>query len=354
VIDVLVAGGGPVGLVTALLATRAGLHAVIVEPRADPIDKACGEGLMPGGVAVLSRLGVDPAGCDLRGIRYLDGSRSATADFPTAPGRGVRRTTLHRTLAEAAAHAGIDTLPGRVTEVRQDEDGVSAAGLRARWLVGADGLHSTVRTAVAGPRARVAGGRAAVPRRRRAARLAPRRWGLRVHVATPPWTDYVEVHWGACGEAYVTPVAPDLVGIAMLTSARAPLTDLLGAFPRLRERVGTSPLGPVRGAGPLRQPVHRRVAGRVLLVGDAAGYVDALTGEGLCLGFRCAEALVARLRDGQPERYAQDYLRITRRHRLMTGALVTATRVPAARRGIVPLAAAAPPVFRAAVSALAR
>jgi flavin-dependent dehydrogenase len=90
----------------------------------------------------------------------------------------------------------------------------------------------------------------------------------------------------------------------------------------------------------------------VLLVGDAAGYVDALTGEGLCLGFRCAEALVARLRTGRAGGYERDYLRITRAHRLLTGGLVAATRLPPVRRGIVPLAAGAPPLFRAAVAAL--
>jgi flavin-dependent dehydrogenase len=151
----------------------------------------------------------------------------------------------------------------------------------------------------------------------------------------------------------VTPVASDLVGIAVLTGARLRRDQLLGSFPRLAPMVAGTPASPVRGAGPLRQPVRRRVAGRVLLVGDAAGYVDALTGEGLCLGFRCAEALVARLRSARPDGYERDYLRITRRHRVMTGALVAATRRAAVRRGIVPLAEAAPPLFRAAVSALA-
>src|SRR5690242_11916722 len=144
VIDVLVAGGGPVGLATALSAARAGMRVTVLEPRPGPIDKACGEGLMPGGVAGLRRLGIDPPGCALRGIRYLSRGATATADFPASPGRGIRRTTLHRALTEAAVEAGIETVPAPVGAIVQDEDGVSAAGLRARWLVGADGLHSTV------------------------------------------------------------------------------------------------------------------------------------------------------------------------------------------------------------------
>ena len=94
-IDLIVAGGGPVGLATAITAALAGLEVVIVEPRAGVIDKACGEGLMPQALATLNTLGIDPDGVDLAGIRYLSGSRAAQAKFRAGPGRGVRRTVLH-------------------------------------------------------------------------------------------------------------------------------------------------------------------------------------------------------------------------------------------------------------------
>src|SRR5581483_1661760 len=100
--DLLVVGGGPGGLATALHARRQGLSVIVAEPRDTPVDKACGEGLMPGGLAELASLGVDPVGLPLRGIAYLREHRRAEADFRNGPGRGVRRTTLHATLASRA------------------------------------------------------------------------------------------------------------------------------------------------------------------------------------------------------------------------------------------------------------
>ncbi len=117
--DLVIAGGGPVGLATALYAARAGLDVEVREPRPGPVDKACGEGLMPGAVADLAELGVDPPGHRLAGIRYLGGGRTADAPFRHGDGRGVRRTTLHRALAEAVAEAGVKIVERAVGEVEQ-------------------------------------------------------------------------------------------------------------------------------------------------------------------------------------------------------------------------------------------
>ncbi|OBF83852.1 monooxygenase [Mycobacterium sp. 852002-51163_SCH5372311] len=331
--DLLIVGGGPAGLAAALYARRLGLSVIVAEPRESPVDKACGEGLMPGGLAELTSLGVDPAGLPFHGIAYLSGRRRAQARFRAGPGRGVRRSTLHAALAARAKEEDADWIRARVTSVEQDAHGVTAAGMRAKWLVAADGLHSSVRRAVG----------------IEATAGTPRRYGVRRHYRVAPWSEFVEVHWSRWGEAYVTPVEPDLVGVAILCRGRPDLAW----FPQLSQHLQGASRGPARGCGPLRQVVSRRVAGRVLLVGDAAGYEDALTGEGISLAVKQAAAAVAAIADDAPESYEAAWQRITRNYRWLTRGLVLVSTPRATRRGIVPVCALLPGAFRYGVNVLA-
>lgn len=338
--DLVVAGGGPVGLATALYAARAGLDVEVREPRAGVIDKACGEGLMPSAVAALAALGVHPDGHPIAGIRYVDGARRAEARFRSGSGLGCRRTTLHAALLAAVVDAGVPVVRCRVDDVVVESGRVVVDGDPARYLIAADGLHSPVRRALGLDR----------PVAR-----APRRFGLRAHVSLRPWTDLVEVHWARSSEAYVTPVADGLVGVAVLGRAGAGGFDqALAAFPELAGRLFGRERGAVRGAGSLRQRSARRVEGRVLLAGDAAGYVDALTGEGLALGLAQARAAVAAVAADHPDDYEAAWHRLTRRHDLLTRGLLTATRAPVVRRRLVGAAATLPRVFETAVDQLAR
>lgn len=338
-IDLLVAGGGPAGLATAIYAAQAGLEAVVVEHRRGPIDKACGEGLMPHSLAHLDRLGASAEGRAFHGIRYLDGRRVAEARFVHGPGRGVRRTVLHEALSKAAADGGVQVVHGDIGEVSQDGDAVCAAGFRARYLAAADGLHSPIRRSL--------GLQAAEPQRRR--------WGIRRHIQIAPWSDCVEVYWGRgseAAEAYVTPVSDDCVGVAILKSSKGGFEQHLQQFPELMDRLHGLPHGQDRAAGPLRQRVTKRAAGRVLLVGDAAGYVDALTGEGMGLAFGAAELAVNCIaRDGVQD-YDRQWRTLTRRYRFLTAALLHATGIAPVRAAITPVAAAAPMVFGRIVNAL--
>ena len=339
--DLIVAGGGPVGMAVALHAQRAGLDVVVREPRTGPIDKACGEGLMPGAVAELASLGVTPRGHDLAGIHYLDvaaGGDGVSAPFTAGPGRGVRRTVLHAALTDRLAEVGIQVEPRAVESVQVTDDHVEVDGDRARYLIAADGLHSPTR--------RLLGLEANRPGRQR-------RFGLRCHVQQAPWSSFVEVHWSARAEAYVTPVDDDLVGVAILAEAGSSFDDLLADFPLLSRRL-VGERSRVRGAGPLRQRVRSRSAGRALLVGDAGGYIDALTGEGLALGLAHARAAVECLAADRPERYARQARRLGLRQELLTHALLVATEHQALRRRLVPAAERLPRVFSVAVNQLAR
>ncbi|HEY0510394.1 MAG TPA: NAD(P)/FAD-dependent oxidoreductase [Thermoanaerobaculia bacterium] len=334
-LDLLIVGGGPAGLATAIRARLAGLAVTVIDRARPPIDKPCGEGLMPDAVARLREIGVEPRGLPFRGIRYRDGTVVAEGLFPGSAGSaglGIRRTELHAALVHRAEEAGVDLRWG----VRAE--GLAAGGVRtdqgalaARWIVGADGLRSRVRGW-----AGLDGGEAPL-----------RRFGVRRHFAMAPWSDFVEVCWGPGCEAYVTPVAPDQVGIAFLWSGRkAGFDDLLASFPDLRSRLAGVPVASRdRGTGPLRQRVRAVLRGNVALVGDAAGYFDAITGEGLAVALHESAALVEAMAAGDLGRYAAAHRRINRLPDLMTGLVLAMERRPRLRARAIRALAAEPALF---------
>lgn len=341
--DVLVVGGGPVGLAAAVEARLRGLDVVVLEPRTGTVDKACGEGLMPGALRLLQDWDLDPAGHALRGISYRSPGGHVDHRFRGPAGRGVRRTVLHDALRRRAADLGAVTVAGRADDVRLTGDGVVVDGRSARHLLACDGLHSTVRRRV---------GLEPPPAPPGTGRGDRRRYGLRRHYLLAPWTDLVEVHWSPHAEAYVTPVGPDLVGVAVLGPRGAGLDETLAALPELADRLDGAPAaGPVRGAGPLRQRSTRRALGPVRLVGDASGYVDALTGEGLRVGFAQARAAVATLDD--PAAYERAWRAATRDYRVLTSGLVAWATSPL-RPALVPAARRVPGLFGTVVERLAR
>ncbi|MFI5708704.1 NAD(P)/FAD-dependent oxidoreductase [Kribbella sp. NPDC051620] len=337
-IDLLVAGAGPAGAATAIRAALAGLSVAVVEPRPTPIDKACGEGISFTAVEYLQRLGVSLEGRPFHGIRYLDASHVVDARFRQGPGLGVRRTTLQRALVDRLAELEVPVIPARVEAITQNQHSVTAAGLTARYLAAADGLHSPTRRALG-----LGTTGSTQPRR-----------GLRQHFAVRPWCDLVEVYWSRLGEAYVTPVADDLVGVAILTSERGSFDSHLEAFPALKRRLeGASEASSVMGAGPLRQRVRGRVAGRVMLVGDAAGYVDALTGEGIAVALRTSAELVRCVERDDPAAYDAAWRRVSWECRFLTGSLLWARNRSLLAPHIVPAATRLPKVFGAIVNQLA-
>ena len=359
-VDVAVVGGGPVGLAAALECRARGLSVTVFErqPGGD-VDKACGEGLMPRAVRFLERHGamsrLSPSDCSpFTGIRYVsDDGVVATGLLPGMGGLGVRRLALRRALRTAALEAGVQLSEGCTVErfTRTPAAAIletNGGTVQARLLVGADGLHSRVR----------AGAGLAV----KVAESAPR-YGLRSHFACAPWTDKVEVHFADGVEAYVTPAGAARVGLAFLFSKEGSeatrFESLLARFPALEQRLaGVARDSEVRGAGPLRQQVSAVVADRVALVGDAAGYVDAVTGEGLMLGFEAAEALgrnvAEALRHGATAEslhgYAQAFRHAFRRYAWLTEGLLAIAARPPLRRAVLRGLAFSPGTFDAALA----
>lgn len=352
--DVAIIGCGPAGLATAIGAARRGLSVHVFDKQAGPIDKACGEGLMPSGLSALERMGA---------LQHLDRSDSAPFDsivyvqengtravgkLPAPGGLGVRRLALSAALLKRAREVGV--VLHEQTGVRSHSRGREGVELvtdsetfTARVLVGADGLHSQSRQreGLTGPVA------------------DSRRFGLRRHVALAPWSRAVEVHFSKGVEAYVTPSGVQRVGVAFLWDARAvpgevSFEALLAHFPALEEGLRGVPFdSAARGAGPLLQHVKRRVAERFALVGDAAGYVDAITGEGLTQAFGGAEALVAVLpeviaRKGAVEAFAAYEAAAEKafaRYARLASLLVWTAARPALRRTVVGALARSPALF---------
>lgn len=334
--SVLIVGAGPAGLATAVAARLEGFSVTVLDAASPPCDKACGEGLMPDAVERLRQLGVSlPADrCHpFLGIRYLDGERVAAARFPRGQGLGVRRTVLHQALLERAEAVGA-TLRWRTRVSALEGDAVETGSgtVTADWIVAADGLRSRLRrwAGLEGPAAR------------------HRRFGLRRHFAVPPWTDLVEVYWGPGYEAYVTPVSRREVGVAFLWQGRkTDFDELLEGLPALRRRLaGAAVSSRDRGCGPLHQRVKAVTRGRLALVGDASGYLDAITGEGLALAFHQAVALVEAIKQGGLEGYAAQHRRIARLPNALTRVLLFAERHPALRRRVVRTLEGDPQLFR--------
>src|SRR5882672_496468 len=221
---VLVIGGGPAGLAVAIAARMKGFDVTVADGAKPPIDKACGESLMPSTMAALRELGVTicPAdGQGFRGIRFVDAATSVEARFSCASGFGIRRTTLHQKMVERAQECGI-TLLWNTPVAGLSNDGANLGNrvMKARWIIGADGIHSRVRRWIG-----------LDAKGQQATRFAQRQ-----HFRAKAWTDCMEIHWGEAAQAYVTPLGGDETCVSLISrDPRMRLEDAWRNFPKLAD-----------------------------------------------------------------------------------------------------------------------
>ncbi len=336
----LIVGGGPAGLAAAIAARAKGLCVTLVDSRTPPIDKACGEGLLPEAVSALRNLGVDldPAfPSPFAGICFSDERSSATARFPRGTAFGMRRTILHKLLLDRAAAVGVSFLWGaRVAGFDGAGAKVNGEWIRCYWLIGADGQHSSVR---------------------RFAKLGrglrgPTRFGFRRHYAVAPWTDLVEVHWGKRCQMVITPTGAGEICVSLFANdLHLRIDRALREFPAVAARLrGAQPLSTQAGAITSLGRARGVTRGTIALVGDASGTVDGIAGQGLSLAFQQAEALGEALGRGDLSHYESAHRRIMRNATRMTRLLLWMSASAAIRRKAMRFFAAHPTAFSNLIS----
>jgi flavin-dependent dehydrogenase len=276
--EVLIVGAGPAGIATAIAASQKGLRVTVADARRPPIDKPCGEGLLPEGVSALQHLGIwldSSVAFPIAGLRFSDEASSACGRITRGAAFGLRRSLLHDLLVRRAVELGVTFCWGtRVTELNSEYARLDGVRFPFHWLVGADGQKSMVRKwSGLGPQ-----------------RVRSARFGFRCHFAIAPWSEFVEVYWGERCQIYVTPTGRDEVCVAVLTSdPKMRVERALQYFPVVARRLRDACRSTEESGCQTLLEYPRNVAqGNVALVGDASFTVDGITGQGMSLAFQQA------------------------------------------------------------------
>ena len=312
VADVAIVGAGPAGAALAIELGRRGVRVNLYEKAHAPRLKACGEGILPHGVAALRAIAGDlPDAPRVRGLRFVVHGAAVEADFPEGYGLVVRRDRLHAWLFDRAGALGDVDLRIGTPYVPSGE----------RFVVGADGTTSMFH------------------RRLPAHRPVERRVGLSTHMAgIDGVTDQVEVFFHPLGEIYLAPAGEGEALVAALvyqrTFRRDALTFLLRDIPELRARTSHIEMTtPLLASSPLGLSVPNVVDGDLLLIGDAAGAPDPITGDGMAMAFASVKPAADAVVDGDLTRYQRERRALGRTSERLGRLLLRMARVhgPAAR-----------------------
>lgn len=342
--DICIIGGGPTGLSAAIMASQRGYSVCIFEPKEAVIDKACGEGLMPTAIKTLEEMKVFPEySHPFIGIRYFDGENFVDGEFKQGAGQGIRRIALHQALLDRLQELPVARIHQRVTKLIEHQNHIEVEDISAQFVLVADGINSSIRKKL---------GLELPPKRRK-------RMGVRRHFQIKPWSDYVEVYWGEHAECYVTPVAEDQIGIAVTYyQDHAPkggnkFEQFMEQFPALQAKIKDIPYSShSRGAGPFEQRLSSPQKGRIMLIGDASGYLDPITGEGIRLGFGAAEKALDLIQSGKWTQYHKEHWKLIRKYWILTDSLLRLRQISFLRKLMVPFLQFFPKLFGRIVSDL--
>ncbi len=338
--DACVVGGGPAGLAAAIALRIEGFSVALLDCAVPPIDKACGEGLMPDSIDALKRLGIHvpvSAGFPFRGVRFVDAHSSVAADFPNGTAIGLRRTALHQLLTERAREAGV-SLHWGCKGVRWTPEGMLVDGelLKSKLVVGADGQNSLIRRDAD----------------LNSAKCEVRRYAFRRHYNLAPWSQYMELYWGARCQVYVTPVSPSEVCVVLVSrDPKLRLDEALEDFPTIRTHLRSAePSSVEMGAVTVSRTLKRVCRKNLALLGDASGSVDAITGEGMCLSFRQALALAQSVKAGDLRQYQTSHRALSRRPAVMASLMLALEKNTRFRRRALASLAKHPDIFASLLS----
>ncbi|MBI2932784.1 MAG: FAD-dependent monooxygenase [Planctomycetes bacterium] len=283
--DVAIVGGSVAGAALAVELGAGGARVVLFDKARFPRRKACGEGLLPHGVEALRMMGLaDPPGIPFAGLRYHAPSGEAAEvrfeDAGLGPGLMVRREEFDAWLLDRArATPNVEVREGvEIETVHLGPDAVDVDGVRVYYAVGADGMRSLFHRGGTFVRRH--------PRRERV--------GIAMRVRGVEVGDLVDVYLAEGGEAYVGPAGKGEASLAVLLDHGVVFDEFVWRIPALK---GMQPTTPKLGASPLGSEVTPLVEGRVLLIGDAAGAPDPVTGEGMAMALQSVMPASAALQE---------------------------------------------------------
>ena len=298
VADVLIVGAGPAGAIAALVLARSGARVTLLERATFPRDKLCGDTINPGALSILQKLGLEQVTADglpvdgmvvtgERGVRVTGRYGSGTQ------GIAIARRVLDARLAVAAAEAGVRFAQGvLVRQPLMDRDrrvigveAITASGRAERYTapvtIAADGRYSRVARALELTRTPA----------------SPRRWAVgatfrgvtglsslgEMHVRGDRYIGVAPLPGGDANGCVVTADRSILRTRNLLFETMRSDRETASRFARARMVAQPSVLGPLA--------LEASTAGMpgLLLAGDAAGFIDPMTGDGLRFAFRGGE-----------------------------------------------------------------